>query len=46
MGSSGRDVWIADTPEDPKVGVGESGAKNCKLGVGAEIAFVGRRLRR
>jgi hypothetical protein len=33
MGSSGRGVRVAGTPEDPKVGVG------------AEIAFVGRRLR-
>jgi hypothetical protein len=45
MGSSGRG-WVANKPEDPEVGVGESGAKKAKLVEGAKIAFVGRRLRR
>jgi hypothetical protein len=46
MGSSDRGVRVAITPEDPKVGVGGSGAEKSKVGVGAEIAFQGRRLRR
>jgi hypothetical protein len=46
MRSSGGGVRVAGTPEDPKVGVGGSGAEKSKVSVGAEIAFVGRRLRR
>jgi hypothetical protein len=34
MGSSGRRVRVADTPEDPKVGVGWSGAKKTKVWFG------------
>jgi hypothetical protein len=36
---------VAGTLEDPKVGVGGSGVEMSKVGVRAEIAFVGRRLR-
>jgi hypothetical protein len=45
MGSTGKGVWVAGTPEDPKVGVGGSGAEKSKVGCGVDIAFVGRRLR-
>jgi hypothetical protein len=34
MGSSGRDVRVAGTTEDAKVGVGGSGAKKSKVGCG------------
>jgi hypothetical protein len=46
MGSSGRGVRVAGTPKDPKVGVGGSVAEKSKVGVGSEIAFMGRRLSR
>jgi hypothetical protein len=32
MGSSGRGVRIAGTPEDPEVGVGGSSAEKSKVG--------------
>jgi hypothetical protein len=35
MRSSGRDVRVAGTPEDPKVGVGGNGAKKRKIGCGS-----------
>jgi hypothetical protein len=34
MGSSGRGVRVAGTPEDPKVSVGGSVAKKSKVGCG------------
>jgi hypothetical protein len=34
MGSSGRGVRVAGTPEDPKVDVGGSGAEKSKVGCG------------
>jgi hypothetical protein len=34
MGSSGRGVWVAGTPEDLKVGVGGSGTGKSKVGCG------------
>jgi hypothetical protein len=34
MGSSGRGVRVVGTPEDPKVGIGGSGAKKSKVGCG------------
>jgi hypothetical protein len=34
MGSSGRGVQVAGTPEDSKVGVGGSGAEKSKVGCG------------
>jgi hypothetical protein len=46
MGSSGRGVQVAGTPEDLDVGVGGSGAKRVKWGEGVEIVLVGRRLTR
>jgi hypothetical protein len=32
MGSSGRGVRVAGTPEDPKVGIGGSGVEKSKVG--------------
>jgi hypothetical protein len=34
MGSSGRGVRVAGTPEDPKVGIGGSGAEKSKVWCG------------
>jgi hypothetical protein len=34
MGSSGRGVRVAGTPEDPEVGIGGSGAEKSKVGCG------------
>jgi hypothetical protein len=34
MGSSDRGVWVAGTHEDPKVGIGGSGAEKSKVGCG------------
>jgi hypothetical protein len=45
VGSSGRGVRVADAPEDPYVGVGVV-SKRAKWGEGAEMALVGKRLRR
>jgi hypothetical protein len=42
MGSSGRKVEIADVPEDTKVGVRGSGAKDGKCSEGSVITLVGR----
>jgi hypothetical protein len=42
MGSSGRKVEIADAPEDTKVGVRGSGAKDGKCSEGSVITLVGR----
>jgi hypothetical protein len=42
MGSSDRGARIVGTPEDPEGVV----LRRAKWGEGAEIAFVGRRLRR
>jgi hypothetical protein len=44
--SIGRGVRVVVAPEDPEVGIGGSGAKKGRVGEGAEIALVGRRLRR
>jgi hypothetical protein len=39
------EVRVAETPENSKVGA-RSGVEEGKMGEGAEIALVGRRLRR
>jgi hypothetical protein len=45
MGCSERGVRVVGAPEDPEVGIRGSGDKNGRVGLGAEITLVGRRLK-
>jgi hypothetical protein len=45
MGSRGKKVGVACTPKNTKMIIRGSGAKKSKVGVGARVAVVGRRLR-